>query len=172
MYAMTFTCFPRFLIPVLMGILVLAGCASTDQIGSTGTSATDPSAAHDPSRLDSLRTKRGGFTSNQDTVVASVVKTSRSSGRIIKPIERPENPAYTVQVGAFARTMYALQSQKLAKERFPSLPIFNTFESFDRLYRVRVGKFDTWRGADSLRKAMVKLYPEEYHEAWVNYIAQ
>lgn len=174
---MTFYPCMRSTFPILLAALILSACVSSDQTGSTAGpnsqgSATDGSAAKDPSQLDSLRTKRGGFTSKQDTVLASVVKTSGSSNRTIKPIERPENPAYTVQVGAFARTTYALQSQKLAKDRFPSLPIFNTFEPFDRLYRVRIGKFNSWRGADSLRKAMVKQYPGEYSESWINYIAQ
>lgn len=167
----------RTLTFVFLAAMCLGACASSDQAGTTTGSdsaggAAGQSAARDSMRLDSLRAKRGGFTSKQDTVLASVVKTSRYSNRAIKPIERPENPAYTVQVGAFAQTTYALQSQKLAKERYPYLPIFNYFEPFDRLYRVRIGKFDTWRGADSLRKAMVQRYPEEYREAWINYIAK
>ena len=174
---MTFYPCLRTTLLVLLAVLILSGCGSSNQTGTTVGSGSpgstaDGSAAKDSSQLDSLRAKRGGFTSKQDTVLASVVKTSGSSSRTIKPIERPENPAYTVQVGAFARTTYALQSQKLAKDRFPSLPIFNTFEPFDRLYRVRIGKFNSWRGADSLRKAMVKQYPGEYSESWINYIAQ
>lgn len=165
----------RTSVPFLLAILILSACVSSDRAGTKAGSSgdgPDSSTVKDPSQLDSLRVKRGGFMSKQDTVLASVVKTSRPSSRVIKPIERPENPAYTVQVGAFARTTYAFQSHKLAKERFPSLPIFNTFEPFDRLYRVRIGKFNTWRGADSLKKAMVRQYPEEYSEAWINYIAQ
>ena len=159
---------------VFLAALCLSACASSDQAGTTTDAggAAGQTAARDSMRLDSLRAKRGGFTSKQDTVLASVVKTSRYSNRAIKPVERPENPAYTVQVGAFARTTYALQSQKLAKERYPYLPIFNYFEPFDRLYRVRIGKFDSWKGADSLRKAMAQRYPEEYSEAWINYIAK
>lgn len=123
-------------------------------------------------RADSARAKRAGFTTQHDTLIASVVKTSKSSSRSIKPIERPANPAYTVQVGAFARTHHALRAQKLARERCGDLPIFNYFEPYDKLYRVRVGKFDTRHQADSLRKWMVKQFPTEYADSWINYISK
>ncbi len=90
----------------------------------------------------------------------------------MKAIERPENTAYTVQVGAFARTEHALRAQKLAKDRFAEVPIFNMFEPFDKLYRVRIGKFDTRQQADSLRKAMVKAFPADYSDSWINYISK
>ena len=83
-------------------------------------------------RSDSLRAKRAGFTSQHDTLMASVVKTSKQGMRAVKPIERPANTAYTVQVGAFARTDHALRAQKLARERFAEIPIFNTFEPYDK----------------------------------------
>ena len=92
--------------------------------------------------------------------------------RGVKPIERPENTAYTVQVGAFSRTQHALQAQKLAKDRFADFPIFNDFEPYDKLYRVRVGKFDTRQQADSLRKSMAKQFPADYSDSWINYISK
>lgn len=154
-------------------------CVSSEEAGSgrrSGAPISDQVSADSLRRLaraDSLaRAKRGGFTSKQDTVVASIVRKRKTSTRPIKPIERPTNPAYTVQIGAFARTKYALQSQKLAKERFPELPIFNYYEPFDKLYRVRVGKFDTRVGADSLRKAMVIQFPQDYSDCWINYMAK
>ncbi len=151
------------------------GCGASEEAGARKSSTPvhpTPLTAQDSLQLDSLRVKRGGFTSEADTVTAAVVKTTKRIPRVIKPIIRPENPAYTVQIGAFARTKYALQSQKLAKERFPDQPIFNYFEPFDKLYRVRVGKFDTRTQADSLRKVMMKTFPEDYAESWVNYIAK
>jgi cell division septation protein DedD len=162
-------------LPLFLTPLWWWGCGVSEETGvgkvSTPVHPT-PLAAQDSLRLDSLRVKRGGFTSEADTVTAAVVKTTKRTPRVIKPIIRPEHPAYTVQIGAFARTMYALQSQKIAKERFPDLPIFNYFEPFDKLYRVRVGKFDTRAQADSLRKVMMKSFPEDYAESWVNYIAK
>lgn len=173
-----------FAIPSLALIFFLSGCVSSEEAG-TGKRAEAPLSAQagaDSARLlaqadslaraDSLRGKRGRFTSRQDTVTASIVKRSKSSSRAIKPVQRPANPAYTVQIGAFARTKHALQTQKLAKERFTDLPIFNLFESFDKLYRVSVGKFDTRLQADSLRKFMITQFPRDYSDAWINYVSK
>ncbi len=152
--------------------LLLAACVSSEETG-TGKRIGAPVASHavpdservkvdSMMRADSLRARRAGFTSQHDTLMASVVRTSKLGARGIKPIERPENAAYTVQIGAFARTDHALRAQKLAKDRFSDLPIFNSFEVYDKLYRVRVGKFDVRQQADSLRKWMVKQFPNEY----------
>jgi cell division septation protein DedD len=166
----------------LFAALFLAGCVSSEEAGS-GKKQGTPVTTQDLSesgrarvdslrRADSLRAKRAGFTSQHDTLVASVMRTTKAGQRAIKPIERPANPAYTVQVGAFARTDYALRAQKLAKDRFSDLPIFNTFEPFDKLYRVRIGKFDTHQQADSLRASMMKAYPNDYTDSWINYISK
>jgi cell division septation protein DedD len=166
--------------PVLA--LLLGGCVSSEEAGS-GKKSGLPVATQDLSenararvdslrKADSLRAKRAGFTSQHDTLVASVMRTTKTGTRAIKPIERPANPAYTVQVGAFARTDHALRAQKLAKERFTELPIFNFFEPYDKLYRVRVGKFDTRQQADSLRRSMLKQFPNEYSDSWINYISK
>jgi len=170
--------------PSLALLFLLGACVSSEEAG-TGKRAEAPLSAQagadsarlvaqadSLARLDSLRGKRGRFTSKQDTVTASIVKRSKLSSRAIKPVQRPANPAYTVQIGAYARTKHALQAQKLAKERFADLPIFNSFESFDKLYRVSVGKFDTRLQADSLRKSMSKQFPQDYPEAWINYISK
>ncbi|MBI3585596.1 MAG: SPOR domain-containing protein [Ignavibacteriales bacterium] len=163
--------------------LLCSACVSSEETGSnkgvrgpqSGPTAVDSAKmlarADSLAKADFIRAKRGGFTSKQDTVLASVVKKSKS-GRTIKKIERPPNPAYTVQIGAFARTKYALAIHKLAKERFAELPVFNVFEPFDKLYRVQIGKYDTRKQADSLRKAILKQYPEEYNGSWINYISK
>ena len=162
--------------------LTLTACVSSEEAG-TGKRIGAPVASQIISdsvrakvdslmKADSARARRAGFTSRHDTLVASVVKTSKSSSRSVKPIERPANAAYTVQVGAFARTNHALQAQKLARERCGDIPIFNVFEPYDKLYRVRVGKFDTRQQADSLKKWMVKQFPDDYTDAWINYISK
>ncbi len=167
---------------LLVLALTLCACISSEEAG-TAKKIGAPVASQTISdsvrakvdslmRADSARAKRAGFTSQHDTLVASVVKTSKSSSRSIKPIERPANPAYTVQVGAFARTHHALQAQKLARERCGDIPIFNYFEPYDKLYRVRVGKFDTHQQADSLKKWMTKQFPNEYTDSWINYISK
>ena len=173
----------RFFFSIALTVaLVLAGCVSSEEAGSgkkLGTPVTtqdlsDAARARVDSlrKADSLRAKRVGFTSQHDTLVASVMRTTKSGPRAIKPIERPVNPAYTVQVGAFARTSNALRAQKLAKDRYADLPIFNTFEPFDKLYRVQIGKFDTWLQADSLRRSMLKRHPNDYTGSWINYISK
>jgi len=166
----------------LVVALILGGCVSSEEAGSgkklstpvTTQTLSDSARARVDSlrKADSLRAKRAGFTSQHDTLIASVMRTTKAGQRAIKPIERPANPAYTVQVGAFARTDHALRAQKLAKDRFADLPIFNAFEPFDKLYRVRIGKFDTRQQADSLRKSMLKQYPNEYTDSWINYISK
>jgi cell division septation protein DedD len=162
--------------------LSLAGCVSSEEAGTAKRTGAPVATQSIPDsvrarvdslmRADSARSRRAGFTSQHDTLFASVVKTSKSSSRAIKPVERPANPAYTVQVGAFARTDHALQAQKLARDRFGDLPIINYFEPYDKLYRVRVGKFDTRQQADSLRKWMSREYPDDYSGSWINYIAK
>jgi cell division septation protein DedD len=166
----------------LLLALLFSSCVSSEEAGSSkknGAPVTTQPISDSVrakvdafARTDSLRVKRGGFTSQHDTLVASVVRKSKSGQRVVKPIERPDNPAYTVQIGAYARTDHALNAQKLAKDRFAELPIFNYFEPFDKLYRVRVGKFDLRRQADSLRKAMGKQFPNEYSDSWINYISR
>ncbi len=162
--------------------LLLGACISSEETG-TGKQVGAPVASQAVSdsvrakvdsmmRSDSLRARRAGFTSEHDTLMASVVKTSKPGVRAVKPIERPANTAYTVQVGAFARTDHALRAQKTARERFADLPIFNYFEPYDKLYRVRVGKFDTRQQADSLRKWMLKEFPADYSDSWINYISR
>ncbi|HTY35922.1 MAG TPA: SPOR domain-containing protein [Bacteroidota bacterium] len=162
--------------------LLLAACISSEGTG-TGKKIGAPVASQNVSdsirakvdsmmRSDSVRARKAGFTSEHDTLMASVIKTSKPANRGGKPIERPENSAYTVQVGAFSRTDHALRAQKLARERFADLPIFNNFESYDKLYRVRIGKFDTRQQADSLRKAMAKQFPNDYSDSWINYISK
>jgi hypothetical protein len=162
--------------------LLVGSCVSSEETG-TGKRAGVPVASQAVSgsmrakvdsmmRSDSLHARRAGFTSQHDTLMASVVKTSKSGARAVKPIERPANAAYTVQVGAFARTDHALRAQRIARERFADLPIFNYFEPYDKLYRVRVGKFDTRQQADSLRRLMLKQFPTDYTDSWINYISK
>jgi len=170
-------------LPALLSIsLLLAACVSSEEAG-TGKRTAAPVASQAVSdsvrakvdslmRSDSLRAKRAGFTSQHDTLMASVVRITKPGTRAVKPIERPADPAYTVQIGAFARTDHALRVQKRARERFADLPIFNYFEPYDKLYRVRVGKFDKWKQADSLRKSITKQFPAEYSDSWINYISK
>jgi cell division septation protein DedD len=134
---------------------------------------SDPRATEPVPAAESIRkpARKPTFVSKRDTVVAAIVrrtKNTKHSTRII----RPENPAYTVQIGAFSKASNALLMQKIARERFSGHPVFNNFNPIDRLYRVSVGKFEDRGEAMALRREMMKLYPKEHSECWVNYIAK
>ncbi len=176
-------------VAVILSALLLAGCISTEGTGSTGgrskegpeksvgpidTSkaavALNTSKARQTAKSTTKRTSRSTkFTARQDTVKASLVRKSKPSFRLPK-IERPANPAFTVQIGAFLRPNYALKNQKTAKSRFPRHPVFSTYDRQSKFYRVSVGKFMTRHDALELRREILKKYHREYAGCWVNYI--
>ena len=170
---------------------LLAGCISTEGTGSTGGSSKEgpeksvgpidtaktavTSKAAGKQQTAKTNTKRSTrstkFTAKQDTVKASLVRKNKSSFRL-PSIERPANPAFTVQIGAFLRPNYALSNQKKAKSRFSQYPVFSNFDTRSKFYRVSVGKFMTRKEALDLRREILKKYPKEYAACWVNYIAK
>lgn len=169
----------------------LAGCVSTEGTGSTGGSSKEgPERSVEPidtakapvvstapvqKQAGKTTTRRSSpstkFTAKQDTVKASLVRKSKPSFRLPK-IERPANPAFTVQIGAFLSPNNALRNQKAAKSRFSKHPVFSNFDRQSKFYRVSVGKFMTRQEALVLRKEILKKYPKEYAGCWVNYIAK
>lgn len=172
------------------GVVLLCGCGVSEETGS-GTHAANPqlpSAAADTAgahavrqgsvgKRDSVRTKRTGrssprFKARQDTVSIALVKRERMKASAVRKIVRPENPMYTVQVGAFSKAANALRAQKIAKGRFKDKPIFNRFDPDDKMYRVSVGKFDTGEDASAFRHAIMKQYSDEYVQCWIIYIAR
>jgi len=118
------------------------------------------------------QSKAARLTSKQDTVIASMTTRTAAPTSSARTIKRPIDPAYTVQVGAFGKAQYALSYQKLAKERFSKNSVHNRYEPLQRLYRVSIGKFTARKEAAALRRDIMKKYPREYSEAWVNYIAK
>jgi cell division septation protein DedD len=111
------------------------------------------------------------FTAKQDTLKASLVRRKKPTTALRLPkIERPANPAFTVQIGAFLRPNNALRNQKVAKSRFPEYPVYSNFDARSKFYRVSVGKFDSRHEALVWQKQMLKKYPKEYSTCWVNYI--
>ncbi|HEY6952352.1 MAG TPA: SPOR domain-containing protein [Bacteroidota bacterium] len=176
-------------VATLLGAALLAGCISSEGTGGGGKSR-EPEKSVGP--IDTSRTvartnasvqtgtsanpaKRGSrstkFTARQDTVKASLVRRNKPSVRLPK-VERPENPAFTVQIGAFVRPNNALRNQKVAKSRFSKYPVFSNFDARSKFYRVSVGKFITRREAVAVRQQILKSYPKEYSACWVNYIAK
>lgn len=111
------------------------------------------------------------FTATQDTLKASIIRKNRTPVRLPK-IERPANPAFTVQIGAFALPKNALRNQKLAKSRFSTYPVYNNFYSRAKIYRVSVGKFNSRREALALQRQIIRKYPKDYSGCWINYIAK
>lgn len=129
-------------------------------------------AVQDPPVTPRARSGGSRLTSRRDTVTASVTRSSKMPARSTRALVRPIDPAYTVQVGAFAKAANALSCQKLAKERFPGTFVYNSFDSGLRLYRVSLGKFASREGASALRREIMNHHPNEYSQAWVNYIAK
>ncbi len=77
---------------------------------------------------------------------------------------------YTIQVGAFIKASNALHVQKIAKQRFSDVPVFNYFVTPAKIYRVSVGKYSDQQAAAVLMKTMQKQYPRDYQKCWINYI--
>lgn len=170
------------------------GCVTTEEMGGNQSAGPQPTVAPidtaqlrlqaqaaessppEPSPAVSAAAKKAprkpSFVGKRDTIVASVVRRSKNSPRPTPKIERPENPAYTVQIGAFSKAPNALLLQKIAKERFSTQPVFNNFNPADKLYRISVGRFDDRQETMALRREMMKSFPKDYTECWVNYIAK
>ncbi len=100
-----------------------------------------------------------------------MVRKNRASVNLPR-IERPSNPAYTVQLGAFLRPNNALRNQKIARSRFSKYPVYSKFDARSNFYRVSVGKFMTRHEAAHLRQEILKKFSKEYPACWVNYIAR
>jgi cell division septation protein DedD len=132
----------------------------------TAKTSTQKKASVSQTKRPSRSTK---FKAKQDTLKASLVRKNKPAIRPLK-IERPANPAFTVQVGAFVLTKNALRNQKLAKERFPMCAVYNNYITKSKFYRVSIGKFITRREALAVQRQILKKYPKDYSACWVNYI--
>jgi hypothetical protein len=176
-------------------VLLFAGCLSSEETGSGGrvqtpvrisgpidtshasgkTIVRDTAMGH---KIDSLKNAvkkvrtAPRFKAKQDTVRASMVFKNNKSASLHLKIERPENPMYTVQVGAFVKASNALRTQKTAKQRYNDVPIFNYFVAPAKIYRVSIGKYSDRQAAADLMKTIQKQYPREYQKCWINYILQ
>jgi cell division septation protein DedD len=77
---------------------------------------------------------------------------------------------YTVQIGAFARAANALRAQKRARAEFPGTPTSSVYLPSPRVYRVSVGRFGDRMSANRFRVQIMKKFPQEYAQCWVNYV--
>jgi cell division septation protein DedD len=156
----------------LLVTLAVAGCRSSEEAGTSGAQQGSPQPISTATADTIAAVERSAeLTSVQDTLRASVVTHTKRERLPVRPIIHPKNPVYTVQLGAFADPQNALSFHKDAMERFGDLPVFNHYEAVDGLYRVSVGRFATLAEATKLRNTILKLYPKEYPECWVNYIS-
>lgn len=177
-------------VATFLSATLLAGCISSEGTSPGGRSKEGPERSVRPidtsrtvsSAQASVQKKTTGstikrtsrstkFTAKQDTLKASLVRKNRTSVRLPK-IERPANPAFTVQLGAFLRPNNALRNQKVARSRFSKHPVYSNFDARSKFYRVSVGKFITRREAVNMRLQILKKYPKDYAACWVNYIAR
>ncbi len=177
-------------VATFLSATLLVGCISSEgtspggkskegperSVGPIDTSrAVAPAQASVQKKGSGVPAKRGSrstkFTAKQDTLKASLVRKNKSPLRLPK-IDRPANPAFTVQIGAFSLPKNALRNQKLARSRFSKYPVYNNFYQRSKIYRVSVGKFLTSREAFAARQMILKKYPKDYSGCWVNYIAK
>ncbi|MGH2568284.1 MAG: SPOR domain-containing protein [Bacteroidota bacterium] len=140
----------------------------------TGACSPSEEATRASLQADSLAQRRRAtnFTTNQDTLTASVVTQSKAATYSSTSSDFIENFAFTVQIGAFTDPHNALNAQRLARERFAAYPVFNQYEPSLKLYRVSIGKFDARDDAAGFRREMAKLFPKEYSECWINTVAK
>jgi cell division septation protein DedD len=172
----------------------LSGCVSSEETGGAGRTQTPqpvmrstelaPPALPVPAVKDSVprtsaqtpaaKVKRTAptFRTKQDTVRAAMVRSQKPSGRTSAPIERPANPQYTIQIGAYGRAENALRAQRHARKLFPDIPVLNVYVPAAKLYRVSVGRFESRAAANRFRLEIVKHYPNEYAQCWINYAAR
>lgn len=125
----------------------------------------------DSSRASGIVPRTPTFATRQDTIQASAVRLPRTS-RLDAPIERPENPEYTIQLGAFFRADNALRAQKRARQQFSNQPIFNTYLPDIKLYRVSIGRFPNLKEAGIFLRSLKTSFPKEYSQCWINYVAR
>ena len=175
-------------VATVLSAALLAGCISSEGTSPGGKSTGGPQQSLGPidtsrsvvraeasaqKKASAAQTKRPSrstkFRAKQDTLKASLVRKNKPALRLPK-IERPANPAFTIQVGAFLLPKNALRNQKLAKERFPKYAVYNNYFARSKFYRVSIGKFMTRHEALAAQRQILKKYPKDYSACWVNYI--
>jgi hypothetical protein len=177
---------------ILLGLMMaFAGCVSSEETGA-GDRAKNPvqilgsidTARYEVNRNAAQRSKTDTaklhyakqqrvapkFKSNQDTVLASVVKKSKLLSRPRIKNERHEHPVFTVQIGAYSQASNALRIQKRARGQFTAQPVFNRFVKSSKMYQVSIGRYENRKDAFALCDTMKQKYPKEYNQCWVNSI--
>ena len=112
------------------------------------------------------------FKAKQDTVQASLIVKPKSPSHQAAKIERPDNPVYTVQIGAYGKASNAVQCQKVTRKRFTTVPVYNYYVKSAKIYRVSIGKFEDRQAAGVMMKKIQKKYPRDYQKCWINYFVR
>lgn len=179
---MFFVCALIFLGALFTGV----GCSSSEETGAARTAGTPeqegPIVPEPPADSLEMAARAGAGSSardsqigdpsvrrGRDTVRVSPQRVSRATGQR-KPLIKPPDAMYTVQVGAFRKASNALALQKLLKRNHGDQPVFNMFMQAAGMYHVTIGKFETIREAYNYRKQLLKDDPKRFAECWVNYI--
>lgn len=154
---------PRDLIPMLTGFMIgahaLNGCASTEARRDDGTADREVVHQRQGTTEDSTRapeTPPGEGTAEHHAV--------------------PYTPAvtgmYTVQIGAYHDRDGAERIAAIAGERLGSSSVYLLEDPGRQMFRICVGRFHTKEEAREFRDDLIRRFPGEYRDAWINAFPQ
>lgn len=124
--------------------------------------------SHQQAEVDSLKNENRMLRDSLGRMLDYASQIKRQA--LAKQSRETAKPVYTVQIGAFGRSkaQHALRLQKNAQERFANQVVLNNYDSAHKLYRVSVGEFETREDASRLRNELIRRFPQEYSQCWVN----
>jgi cell division protein FtsN len=135
-------------------VVFASGCGSTEE----------PSAGERPAQPPSRPQKPAGvqFRTRADTVTAL----HGAEHGTVGTAERPARVRYMVQIGAFRDPHHASAVQAAARSRY-HMPVLNDYFSGAGLYQIRIGFFESRKGARAFLEQLKKDYPSEYSDSWI-----
>ena len=143
---------------LLLVIVLLAGCGSTDQVSDDMTGSEDTEFATPASPPQ----KQVEFVTRTDTVDA--LRTD--SPAATDSLTATGKEEFAIQIGAFRDPQNAVRFQKLTRERYHH-SMSNEFNPGLGLYQIRIGSFLREEEARVLLLRMQAEYPLEYKDAWI-----
>lgn len=106
----------------------------------------------------------------KDTIEVAVLTRSRSVSAIPTDVVEESKGNYTIQLGAFRSASNALRVQRTTKGRYKDQVVLSEYDDGKKMYRISVGQFSTLKEASGFRRQIMKDFPGEYAQCWVNYI--
>ena len=155
------------IISVVGGVLMLAGCGSSNESTSKDQSSSSTSQtsqkAPDQNQTDASQKTDTVPVDNKDSPQqpydphssAPVTKSAMPTGK------------FSVQVGAYKQQENADRVAALAKDRF-GMNIYTIPDALSGLVKVYVGDFAVKDEARKFRDEMAQKYPVDYKDAWVS----